>query len=173
MISKAEEPAGLTKPGFLRRWLVLPVVEQLTCGATPERLAWTISVGLMVGIFPIMGTTTVLGVLFGWLLRLNQAVLHVFRVFVYPLHLALILVFIRMGQQLFGSPPIGFSIPQLLVRFKESPLQFAKDFGLAAGEGVVAWLLVAPVAALVIKMAVQPLLSRLAMKIKSQREVLP
>ncbi|MEX1048232.1 MAG: hypothetical protein WED15_01800 [Akkermansiaceae bacterium] len=117
---------------------------------------------MVLGVFPIMGSTTLVCLLAGWLLRLNQPVLHVFKTLVYPLHLALILVFIRLGERLYGVPLISFSIPQLIVRFREDPLQFARDFGMAAWHGVSAWLLIAPVAALLIKLAVMPMLTRLA-----------
>lgn len=150
------------RKSWWRRWLLNPVIEQLTVGISPERIAWTIALGVVLGVFPIMGSTTLVCLLAGWLLRLNQPVLHVFKTLVYPLHLALILVFIRLGERLYGVPLISFSIPQLIVRFREDPLQFARDFGMAAWHGVSAWLLIAPVAALLIKLAVMPMLTRLA-----------
>lgn len=150
--------------GRWRRWVVEPVIHQLTRGMAPRTLAWTISLALVLGIFPIMGSTTVLCLLVGWLLRLNQPVLLTFKSLVYPLHLALILVFIRAGQSLHGADPIPFSIPQLLARFEADPLQFARDFGTAAWHGVVAWLLVAPVLALLLRLALEPLLKRLAIR---------
>lgn len=156
---------------LLRRWVVAPVVGQLTFGTSPERIGWTIALGIVLGVFPIMGTTTLVCLAAGWLLKLNQSVLHVFKTLVYPLHLALILVFIRLGERLYGVPLISFSIPQLLERFKHDPLQFAKDFGLAGWHGVSAWLLIAPVAAVLIKLAVMPVLRRLAVSLSSREEV--
>ena len=149
-----------------RRWLIAPIKAQLMQGLTVERVSWTIALGVVLGVFPIMGSTTLVCLLAGWVLNLNQALLHVFKTAVYPLHLALILVFIRLGERIYGAPLIAFSIPQLLARFKQDPLQFARDFGMAAWHGVSAWLLIAPLAALLIKMAVIPVVSRLAAKHK-------
>ena len=149
-----------------RRWLIAPIKAQLMQGMTVERVSWTIALGVVLGVFPIMGSTTLVCLLAGWVLNLNQALLHVFKTAVYPLHLALILVFIRLGERIYGAPLIAFSIPQLLARFKQDPLQFARDFGMAAWHGVSAWLLIAPLAALLIKMAVIPVVSRLAAKHK-------
>lgn len=149
-----------------RRWLIAPIKAQLMQGMTVERVSWTIALGVVLGVFPIMGSTTLVCLLAGWALNLNQALLHVFKTVVYPLHLALILVFIRLGERIYGAPLIAFSIPQLLARFKQDPLQFARDFGMAAWHGVSAWLLIAPLAALLIKMAVIPVVSRLAAKHK-------
>ena len=163
--------AVATKESWWRRWLVAPVVTQLTHGTSPDRIGWTIALGMVVGVFPIMGSTTLVCLLIGWLLRLNQPVLHVFRAVVYPLHLALILIFIRLGERLYGAPLISFSIPQLIGKFKDSPLQFARDFGMAAWHGVSAWLLIAPVAAVLIKMAAMPALRKLSLSLKRRQEV--
>lgn len=153
-----------------RRRLVAPVVAQLMVGISPERIAWAISLGVVLGIFPIIGTTTLVCLAAGWLLRLNQPVLHVFSNLVYPLHLVLILVFIRLGERMHGAPRMSFSIPQLLGKFRDDPLQFAGDFGISAWHGVSAWLLVAPVAAVLVKFAVTPVLKRLTVAIQRRRE---
>ena len=155
-----------------RRWIVTPVTRQLVQGISPERLAWSVAAGVTLGLFPIMGSTTILCALAAWILRLNQPVTHLFKSAVYPLHLALILVFIRLGQRLFGAPQLTLSIPELLERFKEDPARFARDFGTAALHGVTAWLQVAPLLALAIKFATTPLLRRLAIKLEKQKEAL-
>ena len=126
-------------PSHFQRWVIRPIANQLRQGTGPEKLAWSVSLGLTLGIFPIMGSTSLVCFAVGHLLRLNQPVLHLFKTFTYPIHLALILVFIRLGQNLNGVPPIPFSIPQLLTRFKESPAQFASDFSAAALHGIEAW----------------------------------
>lgn len=160
-----------TQQVWWRRWLVTPVITQLKVGSSPERISWTISLGLVLGVFPIMGSTTLVCLGVGWMLGLNQPVLHVFKTLVYPLHLALILVFIRLGERLYGVPLISFSIPELVAKFRDDPLQFARDFGMAAWHGVSAWLLIAPFAAVLIKMVVLPVVKRLAQSMQRQQEV--
>lgn len=71
MVARSEMDAGV-RERWWRRWLVAPVVKQLTLGTTPEKIAWTISLGVVLGVFPIMGSTTLVCLLAGWLLRLNQ-----------------------------------------------------------------------------------------------------
>ncbi|MBJ7256313.1 MAG: DUF2062 domain-containing protein [Akkermansiaceae bacterium] len=170
-MSEMFKGVSTTKETWWRRWLVRPVVGQLTCGVSPQKIAWTISLGIVLGVFPVMGTTTLVCFLMGWMLRLNQPVLHVFKTLVYPLHLAMILVFIRMGEHLYQVPLISFSIPQLLERFKVDPLQFVRDFGMTAWYGVSAWLIVAPLAAFLIKLSVMPFLTKLAETIKRRQEL--
>ncbi|MDP4625374.1 MAG: DUF2062 domain-containing protein [Akkermansiaceae bacterium] len=127
------------KPSRIRRWIINPIVNQLKQGTSPERLSWSVSIGITLGIFPIMGSTSLMCFLFGWLLKLNQPVLHLFKTLTYPLHLPLILVFIRLGQKMNGVPLLTLSIPEMLSQFKDDPTQFARDFGIAALHGIEAW----------------------------------
>lgn len=150
------------RDAWWRRWLVEPVKNQLTRGMSAEKISWTIALGLVLGVFPVMGTTSLVCLLVGWLLDLNQPLLLVFKTVVYPLHLALILVFIHLGERLWGSSLITFSVPELMVKFNQDPLQFGRDFGLAALQAVSAWLLIAPVAVLLIRWAVLPPVRKLA-----------
>jgi len=153
-----------------RRWIIDPVKTQLTRGITPHKLGWTIAAAVTLGIFPIMGTTSLVCFIFGAVFKLNQPVLHTFKTLVYPLHLALILVFIRLGQRLHGVPLLALSIPQMLNRFQADPMQFARDFGLAAWHGITAWMLVAPILAIAVKFTITPILIRFAFKISTTRE---
>lgn len=168
-----EESLEISRESWWRRRLLAPVVAQLTRGISPEKIAWTISLGFVLGVFPILGSTTVICVLVGWMFRLNQPILLVSKTLVYPLHLALILVFIRLGERLYGVPLISFSIPQLIGKFNADPMRFARDFGMAAWHGVSAWLLIAPVAVFAIKFAIRPPLLSLAATIARHKEAQP
>lgn len=138
-----------------------PIVNQLKRGISPEKLSWTIALGVTLGIFPIMGSTSLVCFIAGYFLKLNQAILHLFKTLTYPLHLALILVFIRLGQHLNGVPPIKFSIPQMLARFKDDPAQFGRDFGMAALHGIEAWAIAAILLIPLIRLISLPLLRKL------------
>lgn len=157
------------KEAWWWRWFVAPVTSQLTQGSSPVKLAWTIAWALVLGVFPIMGSTTLVCLAAGWIFKLNQPILHIFKSAVYPLHLALILVFIRLGEQLHGVPLISLSIPELVARFNADPLQFTRDFGMAAWHGVTAWLLIAPVAVFLIKILVLPILLKLSESLENRK----
>lgn len=108
-----------------------------------------------------MGSTSLVCFIIGHLFRLNQPILHLFKTFTYPFHLALILVFIRIGQKLNGVPPIKFSIPQLLTRFQADPMQFVRDFGQAALHGIEAWAIAAIILVPLLRLISLPLLRKL------------
>ena len=98
----------------------------------------------VISAFPVMGTTNLLSIIAGSIFRLNIPFLMLFKSLFYPLHLGLILVFIRIGETLNGAPHIPFSIPQLLGKFKDDPMQFTKDFGMTALYGIEACAIIAP-----------------------------
>lgn len=156
-----------------RRWVVNPILEQLKRGITPEKISLSIALGITLGIFPIMGTTTVVCILFGWLLKLNQGILHLFKTFAYPLQLLLILIFIRLGQQLNGAPLIRLSIPEMMTRFKDSPAQFGRDFGMAALYGIEAWAIAAIILIPLIRMISLYLIRKTLIKRAQKKEVTP
>lgn len=127
-----------------RRWVVQPVVAQLQQGTTPPKIAQAIAFGVAAGVFPLLGTTTVLGLALGVWLKLNQPVLQVFLQLVYPVQLATILLFMRAGESLFGAEHVPLSIPMMMERFFADPMQFLAEFGMIGLYGVVVWLLLAP-----------------------------
>ena len=127
-----------------KRFVVKPIKQQLTRGVTVEKIALTMAISPVISAFPVLGTTNLLSVFAGYILRLNLPFLLLFKTLFYPLHLGLILVFIRIGESINGAPHIPFSIPQLLVKFKDDPLQFIKDFGMTALYGIEAWAIIAP-----------------------------
>jgi uncharacterized protein (DUF2062 family) len=121
-----------------------PIKQQLTRGTSKEKIALTMAISPVVSAFPVLGTTNLVSLFFGTILRLNLPFLLLFKSLFYPLHLGLILVFIRIGETINGAPHIPFSIPQLLVKFNDDPMQFARDFGMTALYGIEAWAIIAP-----------------------------
>ncbi|MFN0126123.1 MAG: DUF2062 domain-containing protein [Verrucomicrobiales bacterium] len=132
------------RPSFWRRRLVDPLVAQLRQGVTPEKLALTLALGLALGCFPIIGSTTVLCAAAAVVLRLNQPIIHTINQLVYPLQLALLIPYYRMGEWLFRTPSVPLSLPLLFERFAADAWQFLQDYGLLALQGIAVWCLLAP-----------------------------
>ena len=139
------EEAPATKESLWRRWVVKPVLTQLSQGTEPSQIAKAAAVGVTFGVFPLLGSTTIMTMLVGIPMKLNQPILHVSRELVYPVHLATILLFIKGGEWLFRVPPTPLSIPMLIERFEAGPGKFVSDFGMLAIYGICVWALIAPV----------------------------
>ena len=118
---------------------------QLTQGITPQKIALTIAVGSAVALFPILGTTTLLCFLVGIALRLNQPIIQLINQALWPLHVPVIFLCVRLGERLFRVPHAHFSIRQMNRLLWDHPGQFFEKFGTTAVHATVAWALLAPV----------------------------
>jgi uncharacterized protein (DUF2062 family) len=147
------------------RWVVRPVVQQLTQGTSPHKIAQALAFGLTLGIFPILGSTTLLTLLVGVPMRLNQPVLQAFKMLAYPLQWMSVLGFYRLGESLFGVPHVTLSIPRMMERFFAEPGPFFRDYGMTALYGITVWCLMAPVLLVVLYAVSRPFIDRLAAQI--------
>jgi uncharacterized protein (DUF2062 family) len=145
-----------------QRRVVDVVMAQLRQGITPQKIALTVAMGVTVGLFPILGSTTLLCFLTGIALKLNQPIIQAVNYLVYPLQIAGIYFFIRIGEWLTRTPPLQFSIAGLIQQFRAEPLHFFQEFGMTALRGVLAWILIAPIAAAALYFGLLPVLRRLA-----------
>ena len=108
---------------FLRRRLVRPVLEQLTQGLSPDAIALTIAVGLAIAVIPVVGTTTVLCTTAAIVLRLNQPLIQPINYLSFPLQLAFIVPYLRLGRILFGGAAIHMSAQELAVFVTSRPAE--------------------------------------------------
>lgn len=106
---------------FLRRRLYDPLLQLLRFGATPDRLAWSIAAGLVIGVNPLLGSTTLLALAAASLLRLNLVASQLGNHVVYPLELLLFPVFIRLGNALFRTPGLPLSLHAIAEGIKLHP----------------------------------------------------
>ncbi len=148
---------------FWKRRITGPILAQLKQGITPEKIALTLALGGTLGIFPILGSTTLLCGIVGVWLRLNQPIIQLVNYLVYPLQILLLIPFYRAGEALFRQPPVPiFSVTDLLARFQAGPWQFMADYGMVGVYGIVVWCLIAPLVAAAAYFALKPLLGSLA-----------
>ena len=148
-----------------RKYLLDPILGQLRQGISPDKIALTLAVGIALGIFPVIGSTTLLCAAAGLALRLNQPILQLVNYVVYPAQIALIVVFVRLGEHLYGAAPIPFSVTQLLERFRAAPLLFLKEFSATFLHCISAWLLLAPLLVAALYFVSRPLLRAAAKRL--------
>src|ERR1700760_4590909 len=88
---------------FVRCKLLRPLLRQLRCGVTPRRMAWSLALGMVIGINPSVGLTTLVIVILAWIFKLNQVASQVGSHVVAPLHVVLFLPFLELGVFLFHT----------------------------------------------------------------------
>ncbi len=146
---------------FLSRKILQPLLQQLRQGASPSKLAWSVSMGTVCGLFPILGTTTLLSGAAGMVFRLNHVAMQTANYLAYAPQLALIPFFIRMGEKIAGAEPMIIDLAVMKDRFSESPSLFFQDFGMAAWHGILAWLILMPIPAWIFARVLERAFSRL------------
>ena len=155
-----------TAPSFWQRRIVGPLRAQLTQGVTPDRIAFTLAVGTACSLLPLLGFTSLLNLGVGLWLRLNQPILQTLNQLLGGLQLALILVYVRLGEMLWHAPPMPLSIPQLMSSFRADPGAFLQRFGWTGVHAGTAWTLSVPFIIAAIYFPLRPVLRRLAMRRK-------
>src|SRR5471032_2866305 len=111
---------------FMQRRVVKPLMDLLRMGATPERLAWSIAAGVLIGLNPVLGSTTVLALAVASAFRLNYVASQVGNHCVYPFELLLFPAWIKMGSVLFGTPGLKLGRRELMMAVKHHPWQTTK-----------------------------------------------
>lgn len=162
----SEEPR---RESLWRRWVVTPLVQQLSQGSDPRKISLAIAFGVATGVFPLLGTTTLVALAVGYMLKLNQPVLQIFRELVYPVHLATLIGFIHAGEWLFGVPHTSLSISLMLQRFGASPAQFMSDYGMLGVYAICVWALIAPPLMGLVYFGSLPLVTRLSKRFAPAR----
>jgi uncharacterized protein (DUF2062 family) len=95
---------------FFRRRLIEPILDLLRQGVTPDKIALSLAFGLGLGIFPVLGVSTVLCTVAAILLRLNLPAIQLVNYLASPVQLALIIPFVRVGEHLVNAVPQPLSI---------------------------------------------------------------
>ena len=147
---------------FVERRLVRPIVDLLTQGITPEKIALSIAFGLVLGVFPALGWTTLLCLVVALWLKLNVPAMQLVNYLAYPLQLALLVPFLRAGEVLFGAPKLSISASQILAMVKANVWHAIAALWVATMHAIVVWALVAPVAVWVLYRVLAPAVRRLA-----------
>jgi uncharacterized protein (DUF2062 family) len=163
-----------THHGWLYRRLVLPILALLRMGASPEKLAWSIAVGLMIGINPMLGTTTILCLAIAFIFRLNVAASQLANHLMYPFEILLVIPFIRLGSRMFHTAPLPLSPSSLLQAARRNPIALTRQLWLWEWHAWILWALVAVVGAPLLALALTPVFHRLLLRVnRHQYPILP
>jgi len=161
----AEQPAPVHHNRLYRR-VVLPILALLRMGASPRKLAWSIALGLLIGINPVLGTTTVFCLAAAFLLRLNLVASQLANHIVYPLELLLFIPFIHFASRVFNIAPIPFSATEIFHIAREHPLELIRQIWQWEWHALMLWAAVAAIAIPAIALALTPVLRKLLVRVQ-------
>jgi len=148
------------KEGFFRRRIARPILDLLRQGVTPEKMALSLALGVAIGVFPALGTTTALCALVAFLWRLNLPAIQIVNYFVYPVQIALLIPFFRAGEILFGAPHLPLSASQVVAMVRASVWGSIRFLWTTTWHAMVAWCLAAPLFVALAYVILVPILRR-------------
>ena len=154
---------------WLYRRIALPVLALLRMGASPEKLAWSIAAGLLIGINPILGSTTILCLAVAFVFRLNVAASQLGNHIVYPLELILVIPFIHIASRIFHTAPMPLSANELLHAAREHPLALSRQLWLWEWHAFLLWAAIAAVAIPILALAITPVLRLLLGRVRAHK----
>lgn len=135
-------------------------------GATPRTLAWSIAAGLLIGINPIIGTTTIFCLAATFSLRLNLVASQIANHAMFPLELALVIPFIRLGSLVFHTAAMPLSPHMFMFAARHAPLALTRQLWLWEWHALLVWAAISVVTAPLLAFALTPILKRLLERVQ-------
>lgn len=154
--------------GLFQRRVVVPLLDLLRVGATPRKLAWSLALGVVIGVNPLLGSTTLLCLLLAWLFRLNLLASQIANHLVYPLELALFLFFIRIGNLVFHTGGLPLDRKALTMAIRQHPLETTRLLWSWEWHALLVWLAFAAVVTPLLALMLHPALNRLLHSLHTQ-----
>jgi uncharacterized protein (DUF2062 family) len=146
--------------GFFSRRLVRPFLDLLRQGVTSEKIALGVALGVMLGVFPVLGSTTALCALAAFAWQLNLPSIQFVNYFVYPLQIALLIPFFRLGEKLFHAPHLPLSASQIYAMIHGDMGSAVRSLWTTTWHAIVVWCLLAPLCASALYAVLTPALRR-------------
>ena len=123
---------------------------QLVQGISQRDCAQAIALAITIGLFPIIGFSTLIITAIVYFRRLNQPIAQLFNWICGPIKLALIIPFIRVGEYLIGADRFVLNLGELSRQFYENSWATLSEFAWTFLHAIVGWLFCAPIIYLVV-----------------------
>lgn len=148
-------------PGFFKRRIVNPIVRLLRQGISAEKVGLGLACGIVIGIFPVVGVTTIICTIVAIIFRLNLPAIQLVNYLVYPLQFALLIPFFHFGDWLFGLEPLPYSAQELVALFRADFWGTVNRLWDTTLRAIVAWSIVCLPAVALLYYTLTPFLRRL------------
>jgi uncharacterized protein (DUF2062 family) len=155
---------------ILRRKFLIPILDLLRQGITPQKIALSIALGITLGVTPVLGSTSILCFFAALAFRLNVPAIQLVNYAVYPLQFALLIPFIRMGEWMFGVAPTRITLAQIADMVRANAWHAIQTLWLATLHALAAWLVIGSLASLLIYALLTPILKRLGRSIPAEAQ---
>jgi uncharacterized protein (DUF2062 family) len=145
--------------------IFLTVLALLRQGVTPEKIALSIALGATIGVFPVLGSTTLLCAAVALLLRLNVPIIQLVNYLIYPIQLLLFLPFLQAGSRIARAAPVTLSMQQVFSMMQSDPWRLIKILWIASVGAMALWLMLSPFVIAAVYFTLAPAFRRLRSRI--------
>ena len=128
---------------IMRAWIhkkfTSPLLAFIQKGASVSSLSWALALGVVLGLFPIPGTTTLLCLLVALIGGYNVGVMQLVNYLIYPLQLILILPLMALGSSILGLEMNLFSLSAMMDLFQDDFWKALSALWIFQLAGIFAW----------------------------------
>jgi len=110
-------------------------------GLTPEKLAFSVTIGIVSGIFPVIGMTTLLSIVLTMLFRQNLLIVQSVQWILALVQILLIIPFMQFGAYLLHQSVAHINMEQINHAFQPGMLSGIKTVGMFHLYGILTWLI--------------------------------
>lgn len=138
-----------------------PFLELLRQGVSPEKIALTIALGIVLGVTPVLGSTLLLCTGASVALGLNLPAIQLVNALVYPLQLLFLIPFYKVGARMFGADASTISLDGVLTLIQSGVLLAIRTLWVVTVHALVAWLILGAAACSILYVVLVPVIRRL------------
>jgi len=142
------------------RWLK-PFIQLLRQGASPEKIALTIALGIVLGVTPVLGSTTLLCTLAAIVFGLNLPAIQLVNGVVYPLQFILLIPFYRLGAWMFRVDASAISLGGVRALIREGVGHAIRALWVVTMHALLAWLALGMIALAILYAVLVPVVRQL------------
>jgi hypothetical protein len=112
-------------------------------GLTPEKIAFSLTLGIISGIFPVIGMTTLLSVGLTFLFRQNLLIVQSVQWLLSLVQIFLIIPFMQFGAYLLNNNVVHITMKQINHAFQPGMVSGIKTLGVFHLYGIFTWIILA------------------------------
>lgn len=135
-----------------------PIKKLLIQGTSPKMIAIAVSGAFVIGLFPVLGSTTLLCTIFALTFRLNMPLVQLINFSVYPLQLIMLIPFMKLGTVVFGFEKLKYGFDEIVKMISHDTLHAIAILWNVTMQAIGVWLLVAPLFGFLFYLVLHPIL---------------
>ncbi|MBU1100798.1 MAG: DUF2062 domain-containing protein [Bacteroidetes bacterium] len=151
---------------FFNNKYLAPLIKLLKQGITPKEIALGVAGAITLGIFPVLGSTTILTTAFALVFRLNLPLIQLINFSVYPLQLIFFIPFMKLGEHIFRYATLNYSFAEIIEMLSNDLGGTIEMLWSVSMQGIGAWFVTAPFLGILLFLLLKRVFTTISNKMK-------